>query len=146
MPINLSVPRNGGIPLIVPIENGQCVFVLGANGTGKSSLMHRLYNANPGAVRRISAHRQTWFASSSLDLSPEQKRQTETNIQRLDTLVDARWKVDLPRFGGRVVESIYSGVLMLLLRLALGFSVPGFLSLGTSNAVCRVSGRSFAVC
>src|ERR1039458_4759690 len=28
--------------------------------------------------------------------------------------------VDLPRFGGRVVESIYSGVLMLLLRLALG--------------------------
>jgi hypothetical protein len=54
--------------------------------------------------------------------------------------------LDLPRFGGRVVESIYSGVLMLLLRLALGFSVPGFLSLGTSNAVCRVSGRSFAVC
>jgi hypothetical protein len=34
-------------------------------------------------------------------------------------------KVDLPRFGGRVVESIYSAVLMLLLCLSLGFSVPG---------------------
>src|ERR1017187_9347376 len=65
--------------------------------------------------------------------------------QRELYLIDER-PVDLPRFGGRVVESIYSGVLMLLLRLALGFSVPGFLSLGTSNAVCRVSGRSFAVC
>src|ERR1035438_8174921 len=54
--------------------------------------------------------------------------------------------LDLPRFGGRVVESIYSGVLMLLLRLALGFSVPDSVSLGTSNAICRVSGRSFAVC
>jgi glutathione S-transferase len=59
---------------------------------------------------------------------------------------ESRSRVDLPRFGGRVVESIYSGVLMLLLRFALGFSVPGFLSVGTSNAVCRVSGRSFAVC
>ena len=55
-------------------------------------------------------------------------------------------RLDLPRFGGRVVESIYSRVLMLLLRMALGFSVAGFLSLGDSSAVCRVSGRSFAVC
>jgi hypothetical protein len=55
-------------------------------------------------------------------------------------------ELDLPRFGGRVVESIYSGVLMILLRLALGFSVPGFLSPVISNAVCCVSSRSFAVC
>ena len=37
---------------------------------------------------------QTWFSSSSVTLSPEQKRQTETNIQNTDTATQARWKDD----------------------------------------------------
>src|ERR1700723_4067203 len=57
MPINLSVPQIGGTRLTVPIENGQCIFVLGANGTGKSSLMHAFYAAHHASTRRISAHR-----------------------------------------------------------------------------------------
>lgn len=94
MSINLSVQRQNGGPLQVPIDDGQCVFVLGANGTGKSSLMQAFYTAHPTAARRISAHRQTWFSSSSLSLSPEQRRQTEQNIQGADTGAQARWKDD----------------------------------------------------
>ena len=75
-------------------------------------------------------------SSILLDQTPKEVFDAINNVRSLD----------LPRFGGRVVESIYSGMLMLLLRWTLGFSVPGFLSRGTSNAVCRVSGRSFAVC
>src|ERR1039457_6644688 len=54
-------------------------------------------------------------------------------------------KVDLPRFGGRVVESIYSGVRMVLLCFTLGFSAPVFCITGTRSPVCRASGRSFSV-
>lgn len=70
------------------------MFVLGANGTGKSSIMHLFYKAHHGNARRISAHRQTWFASNTVTLSPEQKRSTESNIQGTDTSPDARWKDD----------------------------------------------------
>src|ERR1019366_9052433 len=57
----------------------------------------------------------------------------------------AKWMeaLDLPRFGGRVVESIYSGVRMVLLCFTLGFSVPVFCITGTRSPVCRASGRSF---
>src|ERR1039457_3379147 len=54
-------------------------------------------------------------------------------------------KLDLPRFGGRVVESIYSGVRMVLLCFTLGFSAPVFCITGTRSPVCRASGRSFSV-
>src|ERR1019366_2822341 len=53
--------------------------------------------------------------------------------------------MDLPRFGGRVVESIYSGVRMVLLCFTLGFSAPVFCITGTRSPVCRASGRSFSV-
>jgi len=56
--------------------------------------MHAFYKEHHATGRRISAHRQTWFSSSSLNLSPQQKRQTEQTIQGQDRLDDARWKDD----------------------------------------------------
>lgn len=67
------------------------MFVLGANGTGKSGLMQRLYANHQGNARRISAHRQTWFQSNTITLSPQQKRDTENNILTMDTQPQARW-------------------------------------------------------
>lgn len=67
------------------------MFVLGANGTGKSSLMQRLYANYHGNARRISAHRQTWFQSNAITLSPQQKRDTENSILSMDTNPQARW-------------------------------------------------------
>lgn len=94
MPFNLTIPQASGTPLTIDIDIGQCMFILGANGTGKSSLMHRFYNAHHNIAQRISAHRQTWFASSSVTLSPEQKRATETQILSRDMGIEARWKDD----------------------------------------------------
>lgn len=54
MPIDLSVPRQNAASLQASLDNGQCLFVLGANGTGKSSLMHAFYKSImrlPGAYR-----------------------------------------------------------------------------------------------
>ena len=91
LPFELEVPRSGEDALVLSIEAGDVLFILGANGTGKSNLMHRFYMNHFGKVRRLSAHRQTWFASNAITLSPDQKRQTESNILSSDKSPDSRW-------------------------------------------------------
>lgn len=70
------------------------MFVLGANGTGKSGLMQHLYANHRDNARRISAHRQTWFQSNAITLSPQQKRDAENSILTMDTQPQARWSDD----------------------------------------------------
>lgn len=94
MPFQLNVPEPNGRKLTLSIDVGQCLFVLGANGTGKSSLMQRIYSANREVSRRISAHRQNWFASGSLTLSPHEKRNVESAVLKVDANEQSRWKDD----------------------------------------------------
>ena len=73
------------------MDAGDVLFVLGANGTGKSSLMQRFYQDSRPNSRRISAHRQTWFTSNTLDLTPASKRSTEKNMANNDTGLQSRY-------------------------------------------------------
>ena len=66
--------------------------MLGANGTGKSSLMFHFNIQNYGRTRRISAHRQTWMNSDALDMTPSAKVQTEQNIQNVDQNAQSRYR------------------------------------------------------
>ena len=91
MPFKLIVSRVNEASLECEIKEGETLFILGANGTGKSSLMHRFYSENYGKARRISAHRQTWLSSNAITLSPHDKRNTENNILSHDTNANARW-------------------------------------------------------
>jgi ABC-type cobalamin/Fe3+-siderophores transport system ATPase subunit len=81
-------------PLTFDINIGQSVFVLGANGSGKSSLMHYFYTMFKNNSIRITAHRQTWLTSDSLELTPRSKRQQEQHIKDIDVRAEARWKDD----------------------------------------------------
>jgi ABC-type Mn2+/Zn2+ transport system ATPase subunit len=92
MPIDLDVPRASGQPLSLRLGTGDILFVLGANGAGKSALMHLFYNSTHGQARRITAHRQTWLRSNAIALSPEHKRNTEVNIREVDLNRQARWQ------------------------------------------------------
>ena len=65
--------------------------MLGANGTGKSSLMLHLYKIHRSNARRISAHRQTWFNSNAVTLSAIERRNAEQNIFHADSSAEARW-------------------------------------------------------
>jgi ABC-type cobalamin/Fe3+-siderophores transport system ATPase subunit len=87
-----SIPKIAGQPLQFEFNTGEILFVLGANGTGKSSLMQRLNREHHQNTRWISAHRQSWFASDSINLSPHDKRQVEQSIRQHDVQLDARWK------------------------------------------------------
>jgi ABC-type cobalamin/Fe3+-siderophores transport system ATPase subunit len=92
VPFELDIPLTTGGPLAFSVDVGQVVFVLGANGTGKSSLMQRFYNAHSGSARRISASRQTWFDSNVVSLTPQGKKQTEKQIVHADSQPESRWK------------------------------------------------------
>ncbi len=95
MPFQLTTPQPDGTSLDLTVNVGECVFVLGANGTGKSSLMHRFYKTHQSNSRRISAHRQTWF-SNAITLSAAEKRNIETNILSSDASPEARWQDTFP--------------------------------------------------
>ncbi len=76
----------------IPLNNGDILFVLGANGTGKSGLIHKIYTQNAGKAKRISAHRQTWFNSNALDFTPATRMQAAQNINSRDSQIQSRWK------------------------------------------------------
>ncbi|BBF80322.1 AAA family ATPase [Asticcacaulis excentricus] len=91
MSFALSVPLSAGEPISFNVALGEVVFVLGANGTGKSSLLQRFYTAHHGRARRVSAHRQTWFPSNAMTMSANDKKNTENHISNSDTNPQSRW-------------------------------------------------------
>lgn len=92
MPFNLSFPSQNPDVANIQLNTGELIFILGANGTGKSSLMQRFVNQNQGHVRKISAHRQTWMNTDALELTPAAKLQTEGQIKNEDCQSRARYR------------------------------------------------------
>lgn len=87
-----SIVKPDGAALEINLETSDVLFILGANGTGKSSLMHRFYGQHNSVAQRISAHRQTWLQSNDLALSPMARRNTGQNIRSTDTNAQARYR------------------------------------------------------
>ena len=91
---NLNYPHEESGQITLAIESGQIFFMVGPNGTGKSTLMHMFTKQNHTNVRRITAHRQVWFNSDSVDITPASRIQTEQNITNVDRQEQSRWKDD----------------------------------------------------
>ena len=90
----INYPGPDGLQIEQTISSGQFLFMVGANGTGKSTLMHHFANQNSGHIRRITAHRQIWFNSDSVDITPMGRQQTEQAISSSDRQAQSRWKDD----------------------------------------------------
>lgn len=88
---SFQVPLNSGSNLPIELATGAVLFILGANGTGKSSLIHRFFSANTATARRISAHRQTWFPTGAVAITGAQRRETENSLKSWDSDARARW-------------------------------------------------------
>lgn len=91
---NLNYPHEVDGQRTLAMESGQIMFMVGPNGTGKSTLMHMFTIQNNRNVRRITAHRQVWFNSDSVDITPASRIQTEQNITNNDRTEQSRWKDD----------------------------------------------------
>lgn len=92
MPFNLSFPSQNPAVANIQLQTGELIFVLGANGTGKSSLIHRFASQNPNNSRKISAHRQTWMKTDAPDMTPANKLQTEQMLKQDDNTQHSRYR------------------------------------------------------
>lgn len=86
-------PRISEDPLPITLEPGDQLFMVGANGSGKSALIQYLVSSKPNdnRIKRISAHRQTWFNSGSIDFTAHNRKQFEKNRVQWDRRFDSRW-------------------------------------------------------
>lgn len=90
--VELIIPLSSGGTLPIELHTGSVLFALGANGSGKSSLVHHFFAAHATCARRISAHRQTWFDSGAVSITGQQRQTTEKNILIWDSGLSARWR------------------------------------------------------
>jgi ABC-type molybdenum transport system ATPase subunit/photorepair protein PhrA len=92
MPFDIAIPRtNGREPLQTQLAPGNALFLLGANGTGKSSLVTKLNSVHRNS-RRISAHRKMWFEDNAIDITPAQSKQLDQNIRNQDAQMRSRYR------------------------------------------------------
>ena len=95
--MDLTIPKTSGEPLTIPVEAGEQLYVVGANGTGKSALFqHWVLLMGVPAFKRIVAHRQTWLPSGNLAFTAQSRKQFEQNRMQWDRQQDARWKEESP--------------------------------------------------
>ena len=87
------IPTLSSNPLLISVEAPERIFIVGANGSGKSALIQHFAKSRENhKLRRIPAHRQTWLESGNLDFTARRRRQFEKDSMSWDRQVDARWK------------------------------------------------------
>ena len=88
----LEIPRISDSPLELTLGPGDRVFLVGANGSGKSALVQHIIAKRPGHfIERIPAHRRTWFHSDSVDITVSDRSAYATNDFHQDREDQARW-------------------------------------------------------
>lgn len=92
MQIDWDIPRISEQPLKLTLEVGSRLFIVGTNGSGKSALIQQFVSSNAGKkIKRISAHRQTWFESGRINLTPYTRKQFEQSNAHYERETSARW-------------------------------------------------------
>ncbi len=87
-----TIPRLNRKPLKISLQPGDRLFVVGANGSGKSALLQNLVSSHRDEkIRRISAHRQTWLSSGNINMTSRHRREFDINIKDREARYNARW-------------------------------------------------------
>lgn len=89
MPVQLRVPTSNEVRLI-DLENGDVLFLVGINGSGKSSLLHSMYVLNQQRSRRIAGHRQAWFSGNMASVSAQVRKSEMRYYRESETDTRAR--------------------------------------------------------
>ena len=91
--MKLNIPRIGEEPLSLTLEDGDQLFVVGANGSGKSALLqYWISSDDEGKISRISAHRRTWFETGSIQLTHDGLRRFDRMGGVYERRPEALWK------------------------------------------------------
>ena len=93
----LNIPKTSGPNLSLPIQIGERLFIVGANGSGKSALIQYLVTSNPKEkIIRISAHRQSWLKSGTTGLTLKARRKIAKNNSYYEKQDASRWMEHIP--------------------------------------------------
>jgi len=91
---SLQLNKTGSGNVSIDVNNGDVVFLIGSNGSGKSSLVNHFYRQLPdNHVKIINAHRQNWFNESVIDMTGSEMETINQSNKHYRTLVDSRWKL-----------------------------------------------------
>ena len=97
-----SGPEIGDVPF--ELWPGERVFVLGANGTGKSALLHKLVRDGGAKVRRIDAQRLVGFQTGAISMTASNRQQAEMHLRQMAHITEARYYED-PKYGSQRVSA-----------------------------------------
>lgn len=90
--MDFTIPRISGDLLEITLQAGDRLFMVGANGSGKSALIQRLVTSVlKDKTRRIAAHRQTWLHSGNIDITPRGRKKFAQNSKSWEAQDNARW-------------------------------------------------------
>lgn len=78
-------------------------FLLGANGTGKSSLMDLISQQNPLSIERIYAHRNVTLEGSSISITGNDRAGIDSNFQHVFATPTYRYKNS---YAGQAVSTV----------------------------------------
>ncbi|MDT6960155.1 AAA family ATPase [Cupriavidus sp. SZY C1] len=88
-----SVPTMAnGEALSIEVPIGECLFVVGPNGVGKSALLQRFDAAGGERSMRLSGHRMIWFQTSQVQMTAGVARNTEGSFRGYDKDPSSRWR------------------------------------------------------
>ena len=90
--IKLEIPRVPNDPISLILKNGDQLFIVGANGSGKSALMQRFASKNQNSkFKLITAHRQTWLSTERNNLTPDRRQVSENKRLSYTSQPEVRW-------------------------------------------------------
>lgn len=87
---SLSVSSTSG-SLSIQMGKGEVLFIVGANGVGKSALAHKIYTQNPNGSKRISANRRVTLKSNSSGINSSSRTQLDKSIEQGDLNTSSRY-------------------------------------------------------
>ena len=92
--ITWKIERISGKPTNLKLEPGKQFFIVGANGSGKSALIHQFVkeHRNDKRVRWIAAHRRTWLDSGATSFTPQSRQEYEAQRNKYEWRTNARWQ------------------------------------------------------
>jgi len=88
----LVFPKSDGAFDLITLKTGEMLFVLGANGSGKSSIISHFTKSHPDLATRISAHRQTWFQSNAPEITANSIDHAEHILRSTNMMSDSRYR------------------------------------------------------
>lgn len=72
------------------IKVGEVLILVGANGSGKSSLIQSIFMSHTVNAQRISAHRQNWLQQGDDGMTPSARARLAENVRAWDSRPEAR--------------------------------------------------------